>query len=453
MIHIDTTLPYVGVMDSCIGGRIENQDSCGFCETKYGLLLVVCDGMGGGPSGKLASTIAINEIIQFINTYKQETTADTPIDILSRSIQSANMSVYTYGQHNIEAHGMGTTVVAILINEEYAIVAHVGDSRCYQMRNGQIIFKTTDHSVVGELVRKGALTEEQARISPNSNVITRVLGLNDSVEIDIDTLSYEKKDRFYLCTDGVWGSMPESQLVKQFYRYPNMTNVIESTTMLIDEIGRGAGGHHDNHTLIIIETQISSKLKQAMSTKHKRLILGMTVLLVISLFINLITIFNRENNVAKMASLTAKDSIINKLNIDNSTLSIQVERLRKDSILLINQIESTKNELQQIKDINREISNKKQNKNIIKTISLELKSYLDKGNDKGLLAEYNYLLKHKKDESRDYILKKLEQQKNNFENIGESNSYLTLKKIVENYNKHKAKEVENIIDYILNKYK
>ena len=234
-----------------------------------------------------------------------------------------------------------------------------------------MLIKTSDHSVVGELVRKGALTEEQARISPNSNVITRVLGLNDNVEIDIDTLSYEKKDRFYVCTDGVWGTMPEPQLIKQFYRYPNMTNVIESTTMLIDEIGRGAGGHHDNHTLIIIETKISSKLKQAMSTKHKRLIFGMTILLVLSLFVNLITIFNRENSVAQMASLTTKDSIINKLNAYNIILSKQVEQLKEDSVLLVNQIESREKELQQVKNINREISNKKSEKNIVKPISQE----------------------------------------------------------------------------------
>ena len=154
-----------------------------------------------------------------------------------------------------------------------------------------------------------------------------------------------------------------------------------------------------------------------------------------------------------MASLTTKDSIINKLNAYNIILSKQVEQLKEDSVLLVNQIESREKELQQVKNINREISNKKSEKNIVKPISQELKSYLEKDNDKGLLAEYNYLLKHKKDDSRDHILHKLDQQKKNFEDIGELKNYSNLKHIVKDYNKNKAKEVENIIDYILNKYK
>ena len=331
MIHIETSLPYVGVMDSSIGGRADNQDSCGYCTTKNGLLLVVCDGMGGGPSGKLASTIATQEIIQFVKSADEHVMRRPVSELLSNAIQQANAAVYSYGLEHSETRGMGTTVVALLINKNCATIAHVGDSRCYLMRRGQIVFKTNDHSVVAELVRKGTLTEEQARISPNSNIITRVLGLKESVEIDIDVLPYEKHDRFYLCSDGVWGTMPEKQLSKQFYRFPNLVNILESTTMLVDEIGTNEGGHHDNHTLIILETQISSKLKQRMSTKHKRIMQGLAILLALSLMVNLITIVNRERSVAQMVTLDEQQTVIDSLVTRTEEFEKQITTLKEEN--------------------------------------------------------------------------------------------------------------------------
>lgn len=331
MIHIETSLPYVGVMDSSIGGRADNQDSCGYCTTKNGLLLVVCDGMGGGPSGKLASTIATQEIIQFVKSADEHVMRRPVSELLSNAIQQANAAVYSYGLEHSETRGMGTTVVALLINKNCATIAHVGDSRCYLMRRGQIVFKTNDHSVVAELVRKGTLTEEQARISPNSNIITRVLGLKESVEIDIDVLPYEKHDRFYLCSDGVWGTMPEKQLSKQFYRFPNLVNILESTTMLVDEIGTNEGGHHDNHTLIILETQISSKLKQRMSTKHKRIMQGLAILLALSLMVNLITIVNRERSVAQMVTLDEQQTVIDSLVTKTEEFEKQITTLKEEN--------------------------------------------------------------------------------------------------------------------------
>lgn len=331
MIHIETSLPYVGVMDSSIGGRADNQDSCGYCTTKNGLLVVVCDGMGGGPSGKLASTIATQEIIQFVKSADEHVMRRPVSELLSNAIQQANAAVYSYGLEHSETRGMGTTVVALLINKNCATIAHVGDSRCYLMRRGQIVFKTNDHSVVAELVRKGTLTEEQARISPNSNIITRVLGLKESVEIDIDVLPYEKHDRFYLCSDGVWGTMPEKQLSKQFYRFPHLVNILESTTMLVDEIGTNEGGHHDNHTLIILETQISSKLKQRMSTKHKRIMQGLAILLALSLMVNLITIVNRERSVAQMVTLDEQQTVIDSLVTKTEEFEKQITTLKEEN--------------------------------------------------------------------------------------------------------------------------
>jgi competence protein ComGC len=182
--------------------------------------------------------------------------------------------------------GMGTTVVALLINEYSALVAHAGDSRLYQYRRGSTIFRTSDHSMVAELVRAGTLSEEQARLSAQSNVINRALGHGDYCEVDIEELPYEAKDRFLLCTDGVWGIMPEKQLVRLTAQTASLSGVIESTVIQVNENGRNTGNHHDNLTLVILETRRNSKLKQKMSTRVRNLLLALVILCCISVLGN-----------------------------------------------------------------------------------------------------------------------------------------------------------------------
>ena len=328
MTNIITTLPYFGGMKSCIGGRNDNQDSCGYCETLSGLLVVVCDGMGGGPSGKLASSMAVKEILTYVNNIDPNLIGKKEEEnLIVEAIKKANLAIYNHGRDNEETRGMGTTVVAMLINKEYAVVAHVGDSRCYQMRNGNIIFKTNDHSVVAELVRSGAITEEQARVSPNSNVITRALGLKEDVQVEVDILPYEKNDRFYLCSDGIWGTMPQDALKKQFYRFPNIGNILDSTAMLTDEIGTQNGGHHDNHTLLIVETKIKSKLTTKMKKRDKIIMIVLASLLAVSLLVNILAVVGRtytfdlhkENSEMK----SKIDSLMKAINDNNKIEAIE----------------------------------------------------------------------------------------------------------------------------------
>ena len=462
MIHLETSLPYVGVMDSSIGGRADNQDSCGYSTTKNGLLLVVCDGLGGGPSGKLASTIATQEIIQFVNSADEHIMRRPVSELLTNAIQHANTAVYSYGLEHPETMGMGTTVVALLINKDCATIAHVGDSRCYQMRRGKIVFKTNDHSVVAELVRKGTLTEEQARISPNSNIITRVLGLKESVEVDVDVVPYEKHDRFYLCSDGVWGTMPEDKLSKQFYRFPNLVNILESTTMLVDEIGASEGGHHDNHTLIILETTISSKLKQKMSTKHKRIMQGLVTLLILSLIVNIITVFNRERAVSQKETIKELRTIVDSLVHENTFLKTKSDEIN------INAAESELNiSTDDVTDVN-EMQHKTLKDNEISddikfsvgkvTLPEKLRDYLDiKSGKNNLIKDLDFLVsisnRNKKEQSRKNIIEQLNCLKKDFEKIDELSSYEQLLKLVKDYDKNKKKQVKKIIDNILSKYK
>lgn len=460
MIKIETVLPYIGGMESCIGGRNDNQDSCGYAETIHGLLVVVCDGMGGGPSGKLASSIAVNEIIQYFKSQQIDTVNDVKVDeILISAIKSANSAIFKSGEIYPENRGMGTTVVAMVINKDCAVIAHVGDSRCYQMRNGNIIFKTHDHSVVAELVRSGNLTEEQARLSPNSNIITRSLGTKENVEIEVDIQPYEKKDRFYLCTDGVWGSMPQKQLAKQFYRYPQLSNILESTAIIVDEIGVNNGGHHDNHTLLILETKIKSKLIVKMSSKVKRIMQILLVLLFISLIVNIIAISNRENRVMDGSVIAAKDSMIMELENKNERVkeSANIERnnLVDSIITLKNEINLLKKSRDSLLIKSKEIQKKEVNKALEKKVLCDKMKELFFG-DKSLLADWNFIVKKEGAELRKCkinVRKRIIARKPHFEELNEMSKYKKLLELFDNPLNSKKVELEKLIDYFKESYK
>lgn len=168
--------------------------------------------MGGGPGGKTASFIAVNEIIAGVmEADQQEETAN----ILIKAIRRANMAIITRGNEQPELKGMGSTCTVALINSKFATIAHVGDSRVYQFRGRTKIFRTFDHSMVFDLVKQKVITEEQARLSAQSNVITRALGIKPDLEVEILERPFEAGDRFLLCTDGIHGSIEEKRLIKQ----------------------------------------------------------------------------------------------------------------------------------------------------------------------------------------------------------------------------------------------
>lgn len=155
---------------------------------------------------------------------------------------------------------MGTTVVALLITPERAICCHAGDSRIYQLRKGKIIHRTSDHSHVFDLVRQGKMTEEQARLSDKSNVITRSLGTKLALNVEItENLSYKTGDRFFLCTDGIWSMIPESQLIEMISEEDYVESVVSNLIKTINAIGIASGGNHDNLTAALLEMEMNSK--------------------------------------------------------------------------------------------------------------------------------------------------------------------------------------------------
>lgn len=247
---------YLVATESLIGGRAENQDSYRIGETEHRLLAIVCDGMGGLNGGKIAAELAVKTI------FKQVISSGgiSPRKSLMNAITEANKVILSEGMSTPGLHGMGTTVVALLVNENFALAAHVGDSRIYQLRDGAKIFRTFDHSLVFEWVNEGILTEEEARISPHCNIINCALGTNPHLDISIsDGLSYKQGDRFLLCTDGIWGALPEPEIIRMASIQQPVSEVLNNLINSIDRLGVDKGGGHDNMTAILIEMENDSR--------------------------------------------------------------------------------------------------------------------------------------------------------------------------------------------------
>lgn len=327
-LHTNDNDIFVGFAESRIGGRPENQDSYGFKETKLGFLLTVCDGMGGGPGGKTASTIAVTEIIAGV----EESNEDEEVaNILIKAVRRANMAILEAGNQNPPLQGMGSTATVLLLSEKSAYIAYVGDSRVYQIRGGKKAFRTFDHSMVFELVKQKVITEEQARLSAQSNVITRALGMKPDLEVDVLERSYDKGDRFVLCSDGIHGSMPEKELLKLIAnRRSSLGAVVDDIATYVDNLGRSNGGHHDNLTLAIIETKINSKLKEKMSRLAKNLILALSILCVASVALNFYQGCSERTSPCPVDSAATKQQKTQVLQKDSTT------KVPQDSIKQLN---------------------------------------------------------------------------------------------------------------------
>lgn len=282
-----------GVASSMIGGRAENQDDWGYMDTPLGFLVVVCDGMGGGPGGKTASYIVKNELMRVLGSCSPQMSRR---QALQKAVALANDALYSKMEEFPQLKGMGSTLVAVLINEESALIVHLGDSRCYRVRGGrQVVFRTSDHSLVNELVRNKAMTEEEARTSPQSNVITRALGSTSNHTPEFDEQPFRKGDRFILCTDGIWGIMPAQELEMRFTGYPDMQSLVTNLDAETDRIGISQGGYHDNHTIAVVETMTDSRLKEKMSRQNLIIMGVLSVFLLASIVLNISLYIRNEN--------------------------------------------------------------------------------------------------------------------------------------------------------------
>jgi protein phosphatase len=282
-LHKDDNDIIVGFAESRVGGRSENQDSYGAMQTSRGYLVTVCDGMGGGPGGKTASSIAVNEILAGISEGADD---ETVVNVIIKAVRRANMAIIEAGNENPELKGMGSTATVLLISENSAHVAHVGDSRIYQFRGKKKVFRTDDHSMVFDLVKQKVITEEQARLSAQSNVITRALGMRPDIEVEVHELPFKKGDRFLLCSDGIHGTMPEREFIKMATKSGSSLGAItDDIATYVDNLGRSGGVDHDNLTLAVVETKVDSKLKASKSTSIKGIIIALVIICILAVLL------------------------------------------------------------------------------------------------------------------------------------------------------------------------
>ena len=236
--------------------RSHNEDAFLYDES-HGLA-IVADGMGGHAAGEIASGIAVEVIHEFIETMDKEGEVTWPFEynnefsfeanLLIAGINLANDKILQKVEENNKLKGMGTTVVAGLFKGERVTIAHIGDSRAYYFRNGELSLITEDHSWVNEQLKKGIISEEQAREHPFKNVVTQALGSGEKLLVDIDEVKIEPEDIFLFCSDGV----------NSMLSYEEMQAVFEENGSNIESLGRklieraNQAGGDDNITVVIV---------------------------------------------------------------------------------------------------------------------------------------------------------------------------------------------------------
>jgi protein phosphatase len=220
-------------------------------------LFVVCDGMGGHRAGEVASQLAVEVIhghlreaqaganLPMVGTYDQRFSAQA--NRLASAIRLANQVIHGAARTKPDQAGMGTTVVAGLVTDQTLSVAHVGDSRLYLIRGDDIRQVTSDHSLVAEQVRRGLLTEEEAERSSHRNVVTRALGVEASVEVDLEEVPLAIGDVVLLCSDGLTQGVKTSQIKEVVQQELDPQAASERLVQMANE----AGGT-DNTTVILV---------------------------------------------------------------------------------------------------------------------------------------------------------------------------------------------------------
>lgn len=186
---------------------------CGFGDNSERGFCILADGMGGHNAGEVASQNAVKLIAEEMNRLLESGEKEIPGQ-LSRAVSAANTGVYTMASENPIHRGMGTTVVTAFIDDGTAYVANVGDSRAYAVRDDEIVQITTDHSVVSELVMRGTITKEEARLHPQKNIITRAVGTDKSVRTDIFEYNYSPGDVMIICSDGLSTMLDDNRILE-----------------------------------------------------------------------------------------------------------------------------------------------------------------------------------------------------------------------------------------------
>ena len=213
--------------------RQSNEDALLLSDPVY----AVADGMGGARAGEVASAMAVAALHGFAGGEQQ----------LAQAIEDVNLRIHTASRNDPSLLGMGTTVTAAMVDGDALVLAHVGDSRAYVLRAGQLRQLTDDHSLVGELIRRGALTPEEAERHPQRSVITRALGADEVVDVDVLRVPVESGDLLLLCSDGLTGMVGDAELARILRGGGELNHLAQQLVTAANQ----AGGE-DNITCVLL---------------------------------------------------------------------------------------------------------------------------------------------------------------------------------------------------------
>jgi serine/threonine protein phosphatase PrpC len=322
--------------------RQRNEDYLSVNETSHGLLVVVCDGMGGHVGGERASRLAVQ---QFIDAF-QNGQGDARM-LFATAVTKANEAVFGESTSHAEYSGMGTTLVAALVRDGRAMVVNVGDSRAYRWHAGRLERLTSDHSVVEELVASGKITAEQARIHPQRNLITRALGTTPAVEGDFYHTDLGQGDALLLASDGLHGMIADEEIGRILRNHPGPDAACDALVSAALE----AGGD-DNVTVALVRfgddaasaagpttdpgaSQSSAQARTVRRTGSAWLWLVLAVVAAAAAWLLFARPWERADELAPQnpSSITVDTSLseIDSILIDSTTQATPFDQLRSDS--------------------------------------------------------------------------------------------------------------------------
>jgi protein phosphatase len=255
-MSLDGKLEIIGVTD--VGRRrAHNEDSIG---SDIGLgIAVLADGMGGYRAGEVASAMAVNMILDDlregmkhgkIGDVDEETGFCRQTLLIKTAIEKANATIFQTAQRQPQCHGMGTTVVAIAFYDDRMSIAHVGDSRMYRLRNGELQQVTSDHSLLQELIDRGFYTPEEAKKSLNKNLVTRAMGIEMAVIPDLQEDVVQPGDLYLMCSDGLTDLVEDDVIHEALEEYGE--NIEDAARHLVDKAN--AAGGVDNISVILVRS-------------------------------------------------------------------------------------------------------------------------------------------------------------------------------------------------------
>src|ERR671938_625764 len=220
-----------------------NEDA--FLHDRERSIFAVADGVGGAEAGEVASQTAIEVLDE---AFRHQVDGADIEDLMELAIQRANASIHQMAQEHAKFSMMATTIVALHVKGNIATFGHVGDSRLYRLApDGQLHRETEDHSIVEEEVRAGRMTPQQAANHPSRNVISRALGAEDTVEVDLKTIDIEDATTFLLCSDGITRHIPDVELEAILNRPESLEEICEEMKRRCYQ--RGA---EDNLTAVVV---------------------------------------------------------------------------------------------------------------------------------------------------------------------------------------------------------